>query len=79
LTPEQRQALAEIYDTAARGLFDNEHQEYFDAIRRRVALGGQLSRHIQVFGPLAKIMGVHYAKRAEVLVRGSLQICSRRA
>ena len=63
LSPNQRDALAGIYNHAARGLFAAEHPGYFEAVECQRALGGHLPLHPRVAAPLARALGLGGARR----------------
>jgi len=62
LSPNQHEALAGIYNQAARGLFAAEHPDYFEAVKCQRALGGQLPLHPSVAAPLARAIGLWGAR-----------------
>jgi glycosyltransferase involved in cell wall biosynthesis len=63
LTPKQREALASIYDHAARGLVAAEHGDYFEAVERERKLGVKLPLHPRIAYPLARSIGLKQTKR----------------
>ena len=68
LSAKQRDALAGIYNHAARGLFAAESPHYFDAIKRQLALGGPLPRHSRIVPPVARALGLRSARRLFAMV-----------
>jgi glycosyltransferase involved in cell wall biosynthesis len=62
LSAERLQALCDIYNGAARGLFAAAHPTYFEAVRRQRALGLPLSRHSRVAAPMARTLGLRTAR-----------------
>lgn len=63
LSAAQRDALAAIYDTAARGLFLATHERYFEAISSRGRLGVKSTLHGLIATPLAHVLGLYMACR----------------
>lgn len=61
-------ALAEIYNAAARGLFDAAHPGYFEAILTQRKLGLPLPRHGRVAAPMARVVGLRAARSIASLV-----------
>ena len=61
-------AIAGIYNTAARGLFRAGHPKYFEAVAMQHRLGLPLSRHSRVAAPLARVMGLRAARAFVSLV-----------
>ena len=68
LSAKQRDALASIYNHAARGLFAAESPHYFDAVERQRAVGGPLPRHSRIAPPVARTLGLHSARRLFAMV-----------
>jgi glycosyltransferase involved in cell wall biosynthesis len=77
LTPARQQALADIYNNAARGLFAAEHPSYFVAVAKQAALGLPLPRHSRLAAPLARLLGLPAARSLVSLV-ASPQLARRR-
>ena len=69
LSVKQRDALASIYNHAARGLFAAGSPHYFDAVERQRALGGPLPRHSRIAPPLARTLGLRSARRLFAMVK----------
>ena len=63
LPPQRREALTEIYNNAARGLFAATHPEYFEAVDCQRKLGGKLPLHPQIAAPLARAIGLRQARQ----------------
>jgi glycosyltransferase involved in cell wall biosynthesis len=55
-------ALADIYNVSARGLFAVSHPKYFDAVTMHRRLGLRLPRHPTVAAPVARVLGLSAAK-----------------
>lgn len=68
LSSTRLQALAGVYDSAARGLFTAGHPDYFDAVARQRKLGLPLPRHSLVAAPLARLLGLRAARSLVSLV-----------
>lgn len=68
LSAERCQAVAEIYDTAARALFRAAHPDYYAAQAALRRLGLPRSRHSRVAGPLARTLGLAKARTILALV-----------
>lgn len=68
LSAKHREALAIIYDNAARGLFAAESPQYFEAIERQRGLGGRLPRHSRIAPPIARALGLRSARQLFALV-----------
>lgn len=68
LSPNQHQALAGIYNQAARGLFAAEHPDYFEAVACQRTLGSQLPLHPRVAAPLARALGLKPARHMLALI-----------
>lgn len=66
LSSRQIEALAGIYDHAARGLFAAESTDYFQAVRRQYSLRHHVSLHSRIASPLARTIGL---KRARQILR----------
>jgi len=62
LSATRLEALAGVYNNAARGLFAAGHSAYFDAVARQRELGQPLPRHSLVAAPLARIVGLRAAR-----------------
>lgn len=56
------ESLAGIYNNAARGLFDAAHPDYFEAVASQRRLGAPLPRHSRVAPPLARAVGLRFAR-----------------
>ncbi len=63
LSDPQAQALANIYNEAARGLFSAEHPAYFDAAEAQRSLGRGLPLHTRFAAPLGQFVGQARARR----------------
>ena len=63
LSRQQREALAGIYDNAARGLFRAGDPAYFEAIDRQRRVGERLPLHPRIAGPLARAAGLRPARQ----------------
>ena len=68
LSTKQRDALADIYNHAARGLFATESPHYFDAVEHQRALGSPLPRHSRIAPPVARALGLRSARRLFAMV-----------
>ena len=68
LSLNQREALAGIYNLAARGLFAVEHPDYFEAVECQRKLGVQLPLHPRIAAPLAGALGLRSARRMLALI-----------
>ena len=68
LKADEQEALAAIYNNAARGLFAAASPEYFDAVERQHALGRPLPRHPRIAAPLARTVGLSSARRMLALI-----------
>jgi len=68
LSPMQREALAGIFNNAARGLFAAGSRDYFDAVDCQRGLGGQLPFHPRIAAPLARVVGLWPARQILGLV-----------
>lgn len=68
LSAKHRDALADIYNHAVRGLFSTESPFYFQAIERQRALGPPLPRHSRIAPPVARTIGLRSARRLFALV-----------
>jgi glycosyltransferase involved in cell wall biosynthesis len=62
LSKEDISVLADMYNDTARGLFDADRVEYFDAVERQYALGTKLPLHTRLARPLARAIGVRGAR-----------------
>ena len=68
LDHERRQAVANIYNTAARGLFSAGDGRYFHAAELQRGLGLPLPRHSRIAPTLARLFGLQVARRALAMV-----------
>jgi len=68
LSSKQREALAGIYNNAARGLFAAGSPDYFGAVDCQRKLGGQLPLHSRIAAPLASVVGLWPARQILGLV-----------
>lgn len=71
LNAARLEALAGIYNNAARGLFSAAHSDYFDAVARQRELGLPLPRHSAIAAPLARIVGLRAARSLTSLIARS--------
>ncbi|HEV2551859.1 MAG TPA: glycosyltransferase [Stellaceae bacterium] len=62
LSPKQVNALFEIFENAARGLYAVAHPEFFEAANRQRMLAGQFSRHSLISLLLARVLGLNWAR-----------------
>jgi hypothetical protein len=62
LGPNQKRALSQIYDNAARGLFDVSHPGYFAATKRHRSVDHRPSLHSRIAAPLAHLVGLKNAR-----------------
>jgi len=68
LSSEQVQAVAGIYDTAARGLLASADARYFAAVAAQKSSGASLPVHVRIFHPVARLFGISNARRLATLV-----------
>ena len=68
LTEHEQEALAAIYNNAARGFFAAASPEYFDAVERQHALARPLPCHSRIAAPLARTIGLSSARRMLALI-----------
>jgi hypothetical protein len=78
LSSKQRDALAGIYNHAARGLFAAAKPDYFEAVDRQRWLGGQLPLHSRIVAPLARAVGLRPARQILDLLKNARR-CYRQA
>lgn len=67
LDAARRAGLSDIYNTAARGLFAAAHPDYFKAVAAQRRLGPPQPAHSRVAMPLARLIGLHAARRVLAL------------
>jgi glycosyltransferase involved in cell wall biosynthesis len=63
LSQRQREAVAGIYNHAARGLFSAGDPRYFEAVAAQRAAGERLPLHTRVAAPVARAVGLGAARR----------------
>lgn len=63
LSAARVEAVAGIYDNAARNLFAAENPAYFEAARRLSQLPTRHSLHARVMHPLSRVVGLSAARK----------------
>jgi len=69
LSPKQKEALANMYDHVARGLFRLSCPEYFEAVAAQQQLGLKLPLHHRIVAPLASAIGLRSVQKLLRIVR----------